>query len=309
MAFANGSERRTAYVAETVFGTTPATPAFKLLRITGGSLRTSKGTVTSDEIQADRNIRDELMVSQDVTGSYDFELTGDTFDDFIAAALRGAWASNVLKNGVLRPSFTVEETISFGGANSFSRFTGVAVNTMSLNLPSRQKVTGSFGLMGAQETLADTIVTGATYAAANTNQPATASANVGTLSVGGTTTPFRVKSLTLEVNNELRVRDAVGTMFSAEFGAGRANVTGTIECYFEGNDQYQAVLDHGSGAISFTVGVEANKKYTILVPKARFLDGARNPGGNTDDAMISLPFRGIYDATTQASIQITRAVV
>lgn len=308
MAFANGSERRTAYVAETEFGITPATPDFKLLRITGGSLRTSKGTVTSDEIQADRNVRDELMVSQDVTGSYDFELTGDTFDDFIAAALRGGWDGNVLKNGVLRPSFTVEETINFGGMNSFSRFRGVAVNTMSLNLPSRQKVTGSFGLMGAQETLASAIVTGATYAAANTNQPATASANVGTLSVGGTTTPFRVKSLSLEVNNELRVRDAVGTMFSAEFGAGRANVTGTIECYFEGNDQYQAVLDHGSGAISFTVGVEANKKYTILIPKARFLDGARNPGGNTDDAMISLPFRGIYDAATQASIQVTRAV-
>lgn len=308
MAFANGSERRTAYVAETVFGQTPATPDFKLLRITGGSLRTSKGTVTSDEIQADRNVRDELMVSQDVTGSYDFEFSGDTFDDFIAAALRGGWDNNVLKNGVLRPSFTVEETINFGGANSFSRFRGVAVNTMSLNLPSRQKVTGSFGLMGAQESLASAIVTGATYAATNTNQPATASANVGTLSVSGTATPFRVKSLTLEVNNELRVRDAVGTMFSAEFGAGRSNVTGTIECYFEGNDQYQAVLDHGSGAISFTVGVEANKKYTILVPKARFLDGARNPGGNTDDAMISLPFRGIYDAATQASIQITRAV-
>ncbi|KQQ13283.1 phage tail protein [Methylobacterium sp. Leaf123] len=308
MAFANGSERRTAYVAETVFGETPATPSFKALRITGGSLRTTKGTVTSDEIQADRNVRDELMVSQDVTGSYDFELSGETFDDFIAAALRGGWTANVLKNGILRPSFTVEETINFGGTNSFSRFRGVAVNTMSLNLPSRQKVTGSFGLMGAQESIEDAIVTGATYAAANVNQPATASANVGTVNVGGTATPFRVKSLSLEVNNELRVRDAVGTMFSAEFGAGRSNVTGTLECYFEGNDQYQAVLDHGSGAISFTVGVEANKKYTILVPKARFLDGARNPGGNTDDAMLSLPFRGIYDDATQASIQITRAV-
>ncbi|KQP61110.1 phage tail protein [Methylobacterium sp. Leaf108] len=308
MAFANGSERRTAYVAETAFGVTPATPSFKLLRITGGSLRSSKGTVVSDEIQADRNIRDELMVSKDVTGSYDFELSGDTFDDFIAASLRGAWATNVLKNGVLRPSFTVEETLNFGGTSSFSRFRGVAVNSMSLSLPSRQKVTGSFALMGAEEALDSVIVTGATYAAAATTQPATASANVGTLSVGGTTTPFRVKSLSLEIGNELRIRDAVGTLTSAEFGAGRCNVTGTVECYFEGNDQYQAVLDHGAGAISFTVGVEANKKYTFLIPKARFLDGARNPGGNTDDAMLSIPFRGVFDPTTQASIQITRLV-
>ncbi|WP_342152319.1 phage tail tube protein [Methylorubrum sp. SB2] len=308
MAFANGSERRTAYVAETNFGVIPATPSFKLLRITGGGLRTNKGTATIDEIQADRNVRDELMTSQDVTGSYDFELSGDTFDDFIAAALRGAWATNVLKNGVLRPSFTIEETINFGGTNSFSRFAGVMVNTMSLNLPSRQKVTGSFGLMGVQETLDTAIVTGATYAAANTNQPATSSANVGTLTVGGTTTPIRLKSLQIEVNNEMRVRDAVGTLYSAEFGVGRCNVTGTAELYFEGNDQYAAVLAHGSGAISFTVGVEANKKYTITIPKARFLDGAPNKGGNTDDVMLSLPFRGIFDSTTNASIQITRLV-
>lgn len=308
MAFANGSERRTAYVAETIFGTTPATPSFKLLRITGGGLRTNKGTTTIDEIQADRNVRDELMTSQDVTGSYDFELSGDTFDDFMAAALRGAWATNVLKNGILRPSFTVEETINFGGTNSFSRFAGVMVNSMSLNLPSRQKVTGSFGLMGVQETLDTAIVTGATYAAANTNQPATSSGNVGTLTVTGTTTPIRLKSLSLEVNNEMRVRDAVGSLYSAEFGVGRCNVTGTAELYFEGNDQYAAVLAHGSGAIQFTVGVEANKKYTILIPKARFLDGAPNKGGNTDDVMLNLPFRGIFDSTTNASIQITRAV-
>lgn len=308
MGFANGSEVRRAFVAETAFGVIPATPSFKLIRATGGNLRTTKATVTSDEVQADRNVRAELMTAQDVTGSYDFELTSDTFDDLIAGALRSTWQTNVLKNGVARPSFTFEEKLNAGGVDSFFRFPGCMVNSMSLNLPSRQKATGSFAIMGIQEVPDTAIVTGATYAAANTNQPATSSANVGTLSVSGTTTPFRLKNLSLEVNNELRVRDAVGSLYSAEFGAGRCNVTGTIEAYFEGLDQYQFVLSHGAGAIGFTVGVEANKKYTIAIPKAQFLDGARTLGGNTDDVMISLPFRGVYDPTEQASIKITRAV-
>lgn len=308
MAFANGSEVRRAYVAETAFGVTPATPSFKTARTTGGSLRTNKSTATLEEIQADRNVRGELMVGQDVTGNWGGEFSAETWEDFMAAALRGAWATNVLKNGILRPSYTMEETGNFGGSNTFRRFRGVMVNTMSLNLPSRQKAAIDFGLMGMQEALDSAIITGATYAAANANQPATASSNVGTIAITGVTTPLRVKTLQFEVNNELRIRDAVGTLFTAEFGAGRCNVTGTIECYFEGNDQYQAVLDHGTGAISFTIGVEANKKYTITIPKAQFLDGSPTWGGNTEDAMLSLPFRGVYDPVSACSIQVTRLV-
>ena len=51
-----------------------------------------------------------------------------------------------------------------------------------------------------------------------------------------------------------------------------------------------------------------NEKYTFLIPVARFLDGERMPGGNSDDVMVTIPFRGIYDATSAASIVITRNV-
>jgi len=45
MAIANGSGSRIAFVAETAYGTTPATPVFKVLRVTGGGMRTDKTTV------------------------------------------------------------------------------------------------------------------------------------------------------------------------------------------------------------------------------------------------------------------------
>lgn len=308
MPFANGSERRAAYIAETAFGTTPATPTFKLLRITGGGLRTDKGTSVSDEVRADRNVPDVLMTSQDVTGSYNFEFAADNLDDMLEAVLRGTWTTNVLKNGVTKRSFTFEETSNLGAGQTFSRFVGVVPDTLSIDVTSRQIITGSVGLRGRQETPAAAILTGATYPAAGTTQPATASANVGAVSVPGVTTPFRLKSISFQVANDLRVRDEVGSLFSNEFGAGRFAITGTAMIYFEGNDQYQAVLDHGSTSISLTFGVEANKKYTLLVPKARLGNGERQPGNNTSDFMLSLPFQGVYDGTTAASLQITRAV-
>ncbi|WP_132254736.1 phage tail tube protein [Methylobacterium segetis] len=309
MTIASGSGRRIAYVAESVFGTTPATPSFKTFRSTGGGPRTNKTTGTSDEIQPDRNVRDEFMLGQDVMGDYNFELAYGNLDDLLEGALFSTWATNVLKNGNALKSFTIEETLDLQGSNSFSRFTGAVVNTLSLSLGARAKITGAVGIMAQKEMIDTAIVSGATYAAPGTEPISTASANVANLALSGVTPAPKVRSLTLEVNNNLRTRPLVGNLYTDSFGYGMCDVTGTLECYFESNALYAAALAHsGGGALSFTVGNAANKRYSFLVPKLILGNAERRPGGNTDDVMVSIPFRGVYDGTAGCSLQITRGV-
>lgn len=308
MPFASGSGVRLAYVPETAFGVTPATPAFKAMRVTSGGLRTNKSTGTSNERQPDRNIRDVFELGQDVTGNPAFELTYGSFDDLIAGALFNTWATNVLKNGVTPASFTFEEMIALGGVENYSRFTGVMVNTLSLNIAAREPVTGSLALMAQKETLDTAPISSATYAAASTTPVATASANVAAFTVTGMTGNPTVRSLSLEISNNLRTRPAVGTKYSAEFGAGSLNVTGNMSVYFESNEIYQKVLDHASGSLSFVIGNAANQKYRFTLPKIRFGDGERAVGGKDDDVMINLPFQAILDTTENCSIKIERAV-
>ncbi len=308
MAFASSSEARIAYVAESSFSVTPATPTFKILRTTGGGLKSAKSTKTSAELRADGNVSDEMLVGIDVTGEYPGEMSYGTFDDLLEAALMGAWTTNVLKNAMTAKSFTFEETLELGATDSFSRFGGCCINTWQMSINSRAEVTTSFAIMGKQETLANAIVSGATYTAANTEPVMTAGVSVASLAVASISPTPTVRSLTLSVGRNLRTRPAVDTIYTAEFGKGRCDVTGTLEAYFESNALYQAVLDHGGGALSFTIGNATTKKYTVLIPKARFLDGARKLAGNDDDVIVSIPFRGLYDATEAASIKITRAV-
>lgn len=308
MAFASGSGRRVAYIAEPTFGATPATPTFKTLRITGGGPRTNKTTGTSDEISADRNVRDEFLLGKDTAGAYNFELTYGSLDDILEGVMFGSWATNVLKNGITPKSFTIEETLELGVTDSFSRFTGCMISSLSLAIAARAVVTGSVNVMAKQETPDTAIVAGATYTAANTNPISTASANVASLTVSGLTTQPKVRSLSLEMNNNLRTRPIVGDIYSQEFGSGRFELKGTLECYFENNELYQAVLDHGTAALTFTVGNTAGSKYTFLVPKLRFANGERRPGGNNDDVMVSIPFTGLLDATEACTLKITRAV-
>lgn len=307
MSFASGSALRVAYVAETAFGVTPATPSFKTLRTTGGGMRTTKATATSAELNPDRNVRDEMLLGLDSAGAYNFELSYGSLDDLLEAALQGAWATNVLKNGNAPKSFTVEETLELGVTDSYARFTGAMVDSLSLALPSRGVITGSVNMMAKDETLATAIVSGATYAAANAKAIMTASAHVASLSAPGGGTP-KIKSLNFDIKNNLRTRPVVGSKFSEEFGSGLCDVTGTLEAYFENNTLYQAVLDHGGGALSFTVGSVTNEKYTFLLPKIIFMNGEKRIGGNTDDVMVNIPFRAVYDETEACSLKITRAV-
>jgi hypothetical protein len=306
MPFASGSEVRVAYVAESTFGTTPATPTFKVSRLTSGGQRTNKQTGTSDERQPDRNVRDEFLLGLGSGGNYAAELTYATFDDWLEAVLCGTWTTDVLKNGTVRRSFTVEETLELGATDSFSRFTGATLGGMSLSLTAKEKATLGFDWMARSETLATAIIAGATYTAPNTKDVMTASRSVAalTLSAGAA----KVRSLSLQVQNNLRERPEVGSPYSNEFGIGRFDLTGTLEAYFESNALYQEVLDHGSGSLSFTIGDVADEKYTLLLPNIRFGDGERRVGGTSDDVMVSIPFRALYDATEACSIKITRAV-
>jgi hypothetical protein len=305
MAIASTARTRAAYIAETEPGVTPATPTFKEFRRTTGNLRTKKTTVQSDQITLDRNVRDEYMVGQDVEGSYDFEFSADTHDDILAGALRGTWATNVLVNGVTEPSFTFEETIDLGGSYAYHRFDGCVIDTLALSFASRKAITGSVNIKGQQQTLATAIISGATYTAATTT-PVETAVNVASLTVAGASA--KVRSLSLNIANNLRGRETVGDLYVDSFGMGMCDVTGTIEAYFESNTLYQSVLDHGGGAVSLTAGGTADKKYTFLLPAVKFLDGAVKLGGKNDDVMVSIPFRAIYDATTAGSIKITRAV-
>lgn len=306
----SGSTRRIAYVPETVFGTTPATPSFKTFRATGGGPRTNKTTGTSDEIQNDRNVRDQFQLGQDVAGAYNFELAYGNLDDLLEGLLFSTWATNVLKNGTTPKSFTFEESFDLAaGGKSYSRFDGCMVNRMSLAIAARAAVTGTMELMGQNETPDTAIVTGATYAAAGTDPISTASANVAALAISGITPAPKVRSINLDINNSLRTRPLVGSLFTDSFGYGRCEVTGTIEAYFDSNDLYAAVLAHGSAGLSFTIGNASSKKYTFAIPKIIFGNGERRPGGNNDDVMVSIPFQGVYDSASAATISITRAVV
>lgn len=84
---------KTSYVKEVTPGTTPANPAFKEMRVTSNALQLQPTRTTSNEIRADRQVVDQILVDLNNNGATGIELSFSAHDDLIEAALQGTWSN------------------------------------------------------------------------------------------------------------------------------------------------------------------------------------------------------------------------
>ncbi|MBU0724389.1 MAG: hypothetical protein KJ904_08730 [Alphaproteobacteria bacterium] len=75
------------YTAETEWGTIPAAPAMRALRITGERLKYAVQTARSSELRPDRMVADIPQIGASVSGDIGVEISYGAVDDFLKAAL------------------------------------------------------------------------------------------------------------------------------------------------------------------------------------------------------------------------------
>lgn len=298
------SQTRLAYVTESTYGTTPATPVFLNQRFTAESLNANVQNIVSNEIRADRSVTDLIQVGSASGGSVDFELSYGSFDTWLESLMYSTWASNILKNGNTEKSFTIEKTFEAGATDQYHRFTGCVVNSMSLAVQSQQIVTGSFDFLAKGASSAQAIISGATYTAANTNDVINAGANFANLAVTGVTSPA-ITSLNLSITNNIRQQPVIGSIQSRGLTAGRFEVTGDMTVYFANQELYELFLAGTSTDLVFDLGGASSKKYRFTIAKLKFEKCEIVAGGNDQDVMVKVSFRGLYDGTDN-TLKITR---
>ncbi len=309
MSFADGSQVRLADVSEVTIGTIPATPAFQIMRYRSSSIRLAKQVDISDEVRADRNVPGITDVGRNVAGSIETRFSYGTYEAWLERLLCSAFSTGVLKNGVTHKTGALEATYEQGATDSYIRYRGCRWNTLDLNLRSRQPVQATWGIMGiGSPTPTTAIITGATYAPATTTEDFNAGLNVANLSILSTamvSTP-KVQALSMRINNNTYQVDVVGQYDPYGHGLGRFEVTGNMTVLFESLAAYQAILDHDDIAIGFDLGDAAGNKYAFSVPKVKFTDGGPGMPGNGQPVVLEVPYQAFFDASSSASISITK---
>ncbi len=300
------------YIAEVTWGTTPASPALKLLRMTGENLNANIQTAVSQEIRPDRDIQDIAKVGSDAGGGIDFELSYGSFDDMIEAAMCSTWVVDgvdtdkyTIVNGVVERSFTIQKR--FADVSRYMVFTGARVNTLGLRVEPGKIVTGSLGLMCKQGTPAASGIASATYPAGNTNTPMNGSAGVTLNQIDGGAIPGGLMNFSLNLNNNLRAQDAIGSDSAQAIVQGSFEATGDFEVYFADGTLYDKFSAQTEFATQIKIAEGATgKEIWIDIPRAKFETGEVVARGTNTDVMFKSTYRALYHGVTAGSVKLTR---
>lgn len=303
MTIATGSRHDMAYVAETVFGTTPATPVLTPIRHTGTTLGLSKDAIESEELRQDRQVVNFRHGNKSVAGDVNLELSYGTFDDLIEATLAGTWATDVLKAGTTRRSFTIERYHTDIG--KYLRSTGCSFNALSLSVAPNSMVTGSLSVIGKGFAVASVAITGATYAAESTTAPF--DSFTGSITEGGSSIAV-VTSIDLSIDNGMEALYVVGSDETLLPSIGKSSVTGSITAYFEDSSLIDKFIAETASSLSFVLTDLAGNSYTFSMPNIKYNSGNPEVGG-PGAVTVSLDFVALYDSGISSQIQITRTPV
>lgn len=302
MAFSQGSRSSLAYIAETTFGTTPATPTFATLPFNTHSLDVTKDRVEGNEIQADRMPRVDRHGNKQAGGSIEVDLRKGDYDAFLESAFLNSFSTNTLKIGTAPKYFSIEDAAN--DISQFRLFTGMSVSTLNVSIAPNQMVTATFDMVGKTGTQAATTgSTGGTPTASSANAPFDSYS--GTIEDGGSAISI-VTSIDFSVTNSLAPTFVVGSDSAQQLEFGRAVIEGTMTVYYEDAALINKFLNETESSIEVSVNDPSGASaYTFLFPRVKY-NGASVPVQNPQSRLITLPFVSLYDTTENSNLVLTR---
>ncbi|WP_454735367.1 phage tail tube protein [Cupriavidus necator] len=210
-----------------------------------------------------------------------------------------------LTNGVTQSSFTLEK--SFADIVQFLTYRGMNVSKMSLQFASESLTNGSFDFMGKDAIIAGATALPGTLAASQTYDIHNAATGVGQVWEGGAPlTSTYIKSLSLDVDNSLRAKTAIGTLGSVDIGTGTLKVTGSFEAYFASAALYQKFLADTSTQLTWSSLDAAGNGYVFTLPNVDISKATITAGGMDQDVMVQIDFQALADLTNAtAALQKT----
>lgn len=220
------------------------------------------------------------------------------------------WFGDTLVNGVTQRSSTIERGFMSQGVPTYIAQTGMTVGQASFEFATKDIAKYSFtfsGMTGTQGTvslddLPDTESTNAIMAAA---------VNVGRIAENGSPVsgPNWIRSLTLNVNNNLRMIDAIrsdGVVGAVDIGEGSFDVSASLSTYFGSNAQLSKFFSGAATNINLRIA-KGSQAIVFGLPRVTFSDGdTPSAGAKNTDVLLALTANASKDTLTGAHLMIDR---
>ncbi|MGE0722822.1 MAG: phage tail tube protein [Alphaproteobacteria bacterium] len=221
--------------------------------------------------------------------------SGWATDDGSTKAIQ-VFCGDLIRNGVAEHSYSIEREFSDHSPVTYEYLRGMEVGTLVLAAESESIMTANATFMGKDAVMQDSArFSGATTVAAPTGDVLNTSSNVGRIAEAGSVVsgPNYPQTVTINLENNLRRRTAIGTLGAVSMGAGEFSVTGSIGTYFGNKTLAQKVIDNTATSFDMVVGRADGVKPALVIdlPRMKYSAGSPQVPGKNQDVMVDLQFQ------------------
>lgn len=385
---ADANKAALAYLEESTYNTTPASPTLTYLRLTGESISFENESIQSAEIRSDRQVTDVIRVGRSTAGDTNHELSYAEYDPLLEAGLLSSdWAAAVVvasddtgvtvtdtdtfthgsgwdntpavgqwikvsgytspeNNGVFKVTasssttvtvtpatlsaeaagdtinivqgariqngtelrfFTLEKQINdaSGTTDEFEKFTGQVINTVALDTTAKQIATLTFGWLGANMTPGSATIETGTTTASSTNDVFNAVDNVTKVIEGGAESSSLL-GITMNLNNNLRAREVIGTLGAVSMGTGTCNITGTVRAYYESEALVTKSSDWSASSLALVMTDADGNILVFDMPRIKYTSAPHVISGQDEDIIAEMNYQAYMDPTELITVRIVR---
>ena len=212
-----------------------------------------------------------------------------------------------IQNGLEETCFSIEK--QFNDVDKFLIYRGMSINTASFTIEAESIITADWTFIGRNgETIDPSVLEGSgdTYRKdPTTNEILSAGTQDCLLLIEGEEAAF-VKSISSEINNNLRGKTVVCVVGNAEIGQGRFMFTGNLSMYFKDFSLYENYINNETASITFTIGNSTDGRYVFNLPRVKFTESNVVAGGADQDVMVDGAFHALIDPDSGKTLTVTR---
>ncbi|MGH6646213.1 phage tail tube protein [Aquabacterium sp.] len=303
MTIATGVSTKVGFSVEDLYGVVNTDVELQEVTFTEFDLDLTRDELADSAIREDRMERYSLSGNRSIAGSITMQLSHALAIPFFESALQSVSVSKVLKTGVTRKSFTIEEqTTSLG---QFRVFTGVVVDKFTISVAQNGIVTVKFDLIGKAVTdYTNTSIAADPYTPEALVTPYQGQNVGGFMKEGGTTVGF-ITAFSLDGSNGHTKNYAIGADTVRDLTTSNLDASGSITVFFEDVLMYNKFINGTISSIAVQLKQGANTTQ-FNCPAIKYT-GAKKTISGSGAITMTMPFKALFDATAGSHIVITES--
>jgi len=296
---ATGVNTKILVVPEVTYGTLPTGPTMTDVPFVDSNLAPVITKVTDSQIYGDGMHRYVVPTTEKVAGTISGEVSHTNFDWLATGIMYNTWALNVLKVGIVQPSYSLE--VGATDISQYSLYTGMVIDKLGLTVTPAGLITYKADFVGATAAIG-TVTNATTTTAAVAATPLAAA--TATIKEGGTVVTY-ITGATINFDRKTTVNYALGSGTPVRMTSSFITATGTIDAFFEDEVLFNKFKASTATSLDFTF-TDGTNTYEVDMPNVVYETFTPTING-TGPVLVKMNFTAVYDPTSTSSIVITRS--